>query len=134
MGPDQEGTEPMSETMADKMSDREQVEEVFGLTGGELADEPWKPTDNDGREWTVTYWFDGPPEYAEADFADWSMTTYRTAVRDEMFGLMPDQLTDEEGNWTRVASFRSSGETELPDGSFAYIGDGWGEIVYRLAD
>lgn len=131
LGEDENANE--KKTQADELSDRESVEWVFGLLGGELMDEPWKPSDADGREWTVTYWFDGVPEYAESEY-DWTGNTYRTAIRDEMFGPMPDVLVDSLGTYNRVGSFRSSGEAELPDQSYAYIGDGWSEIVYQLEE
>lgn len=130
--------------------DRAQVEQVFGLTGGELADTPWIV---DG--WTFTFWYEFPPEYAEREF-DYTARNYRTAVRDIMFGAPPDRL----GTWTKVATFQNSGEAECPGKSedidivrveqcgddgrecyycggnvgaphgYVYLGDGWAEIVY----
>lgn len=132
-------------------NEREQVQEVFGLTGGELADEPWTPTSDEDAHTTYNYWYEGTPDYAERDFDVFS--SYRTVVESELFGKLPDVLTDEQGTWRRVTSFRTSGETECPGRDpevaavmdlpcplceedethgFIYLGDGWAEIVYRL--
>lgn len=139
-------------------NERLQIEEVFGLTGGELEVSPWIPvqTENEAN-FKFTYWYADVPSYAESDFTDWSTAEYRTVVRDEMFGQVPETVADMDGTWDVVARFSSSGECECPgrrdDGQFArempvpcpyceigeedkdhgyiYIGDGWAEIVYR---
>jgi hypothetical protein len=103
--------------------ERDQVAEVFGLTGGELEDEPWIPTYvtdtyNEVRPVTFTYWYQGVPEYAEEDFTDWSWGGYRTVCRDEIFGQMPATVTDDEGTWRVVARYSSSGEIECPGRQF----------------
>jgi hypothetical protein len=144
-------------------SERMQIQEVFGLTGGELYDEPWTPTYitdtfGESRERTFTYWYEDPPAYAMEDFEDWSSVNYRTVCANEMFGQVPATVTDEQGTWSVVARFGSSGEVECPglvnagelaehipfpcpycEGDedsghgYIYIGEGWSEIVYRLA-
>lgn len=138
-------------------NERMQIEEVFGLTGGELETTPWEPIAQDGqRELTFkfTYWYTGVPSYAQ-ELDDYDHETL-TVVRDELFGQVPETVTDETGTWDLVARFSSSGECECPgrvnDGELAnqfpipcsycdageddehgyiYIGDGWAEIVYR---
>lgn len=109
-------------------NEREQVAEVFGLTGGELEDTPWVTTEAldtqhlalnvllgepPQRSFHFTYWYQGVPDYAQ-DLDDWPDYEYRTVCRDEMFGQVPDAVTDEDGTWTRVARYPTSGETECP--------------------
>ena len=130
--------------------EREQVEWVFGLTGGELADEPWRPLGADGTAWVFPYWHDGVPEYAEADFDDVYEATYRTVVCDD---TLPDVVIDADdgASWQLVKFYSNYGETECPrrqaddpaDGlpcdlcgeddehGVIYFSDRWGETVYK---
>ncbi len=133
-------------------NERAQVEQVFGLTGGELSDDPWIIADEKGQDWTFHFYYDFPPEYAERQF-DYTAHTYRTVVRDNMFGEPPDRFN----GWTKKATFSNSGETECPyrndpltlvatetcplcealigeEHGYIYIGDGWAEIVYQQVD
>lgn len=117
------------------MLERERVEVVFRLTGGELHDRHPKFPD----EWddVFAYWYEGTPEYAE----DLDDTDCRTAVVDCLYGF-----PDVPEGWEQVAAFSSSGETqclceggepECPlcegDGT-VYLGDGWHEVVYRRVE
>lgn len=130
--------------------ERAQVELVFGLTGGELNDDPWCPTYvtetyGETRTYVATYNYDGPPEWAEDTHDDWATVTYRTMVRDNLIGCdAPSVVNDDNGTWQKVATYASSGETDCycegndkacylcgGDG-YVYVGDGWAEIVYRL--
>jgi hypothetical protein len=107
--------------MAERI-EREQVEWVFHLTGGELADTPWrywyKPDYQDKWEPTTTqWWYEQAPEYAmrELDGYDCDVTL-RTMVA---FGggLLPAPdtcIVDEQGMWELVATYTNSGETECP--------------------
>ena len=126
------------------------IAEVFGLTGGELADEVWTETaahEVSGTLYEVKshWWYEGVPAWAEADYVD-SPYEYRTMVRDCLFGNPPARLS---GKWEFVAAYQSSGETEchhrdagiadancqLCEGDgFVYLGDGWAEVVYRRED
>jgi hypothetical protein len=86
--------------------ERQQVEYVFGLTGGELADESWAG---------FAYWYEGVPEWAQEDFkgrqTHWATTTYRTVIAlDQCYGFNPPTI---EG-WEFVRSYGHSGETECP--------------------
>jgi len=106
--------------------EREQIEWVFGLTGGELADEPWTvlgapihffrhdPLQTEAMdEHVFPYWYEGVPDYSE--IRDKYSETYRTVVVDEMGGPVPGALLDKEGGiWKKIRSFRNSGETECP--------------------
>jgi hypothetical protein len=123
--------------------ERERVEYVYGLTGGELSDEPWS---------YCAYWYDGVPEYAESDFRDWTTRTYRTAVLPG-YPWYPDKTVQDGGEvWTLVRDYRNSGEAECPgrqtpemplpcelceaetgDHGYIYIGEGC-EAVYRLEE
>lgn len=162
-------------------NERAQVEQVFGLTDGDLEESAWVPTyqretwnfnaDATGNHmakiiettpFTFTYWSQGVPEYVQSEYDAMPLSyapTYRTVIRNEMFGQVPETVTDDEGTWTVVARYSTSGETECPlrhEGrtttvsrysevncslcdaapgeahSYVYIGDGWAEIVYRL--
>lgn len=128
---------PCHAAAADAAVERECVEAVFALGGGELADEPWEPwvasdaTEADiawsartgiqpklSERWTFRYHYDGVPEYADGDFADRHGfgVDYCTVVRDCMFGELPEVLHDRGSTWHRVASYQSSGEMECPRG------------------
>jgi hypothetical protein len=138
-------------------ADREQIEWVFGLTGGELNDRPFVTKDH-GQ---FVYWYDGVPEYASSDYPYRFDREYVTLVSYSFCGTPFETLEDLEGNkWVLQSVFGNSGETECPgqhegfgivtDGHTAggdrcylcdekrgdkhryiYLGDGWAEVVYR---
>src|ERR1700687_2704798 len=62
--------------------ERQQVEYVFGLTGGELEDKPLKFTAPNTfvteRSWL--YHYEGAPEWAIEDFEDYYNNSYLTLV------------------------------------------------------
>src|SRR3982751_2784057 len=93
--------------------ERESVEWVFGLTGGELDDKPVTYT-YDGGEGVFHYTFDGVPDYASSDFDDLHSNDcdYFTAVTCQLYGAAPDEITVGGKRYTQVSSFVSSGETE----------------------
>lgn len=123
-------------------SEREQIEWVFMLTGGELNDEPWNG---------FAYNYDGVPDWAASDFKDAFDSEYRTVVGCFIYGGPPRQTIDADGVWELRATFVSSGETECPMAPeavdnercrlcdettgqphrYIYLGDGWAEAVYR---
>ena len=86
----------------------EQVEMVFGLTGGELADGSWG-----GHG----YWYEGAPDWALDDFKKYYENTFRTTVT---FGggYLPypsKEIVDPDGTvWTLVKTYTNSGETSCP--------------------
>jgi len=102
---------------------RGQIEQVFGLTGGELGAKSWilikavppsAPFEMDGvEEVGFTYWFEGIPDYlGRREFPDQYDAIYRTVVV-EAYALK--EITDDGGvTWRRMASYASSGETECP--------------------
>lgn len=113
--------------------ERQEVEEVFYLGGGELSDEPWiytkwiqlRPDWGIGQkqEHTSTtpylfrHWYDGVPEYATSDFKDSSDEEYRTACYCRLYGgpSVGDTIIDSDGNtWECASWFPTSGETECP--------------------
>jgi len=136
---------------------RQQVEEVFGLTGGELSDAAWRVFDEAGAEREYAYSYDGPPVWAAHDFADRHDAEYRTVIGCCLFGEPPATIDNEAGTWTRVAAYVSSGEAVCPlsqaddceargerpcelcaasddeKHGHLYLGDGWCEVVYRRA-
>jgi len=135
---------------------RECVEWVFGLTGGELNDKPWRPfTERDlsGEPETFLYSYDGPPDY---DVRDSSDGDYVTVVSDCLTGEEPENLYENGTRYVRVAIFMSSGETDCigpadeshvgesverpcpycesqegEEHGCIYLGDGWCETVYQ---
>lgn len=136
------------------MSERDQIAEVFGLTGGELADAPWIVTEpgDPVREWRFSYWYEGVPDYLDRTDAITAVSDEcRTVCRDNMFGFPPQVVVDVDGTaWHRQTEFMTSGETECPmrgetavevcslcdagvgeEHGYIYIGDGWAEVVYR---
>jgi len=112
--------------------EREQIEQVFMRTCGELADEPWElwfqhrlsdgePIHKDvgslvsdfypGR---FHYWYEGVPDYAESESGFDVMKTYRTAITwgGGFLGAPDPEMYDGDGVWKLVASYSNSGETE----------------------
>lgn len=157
---------PQTEDEQRAANERAQIQEVFGLTGGELMDVAWGASyPNDGASMPIvfTYWYQGVPEYVEREFDalpfDYA-PTYRTVCEQELYGMVPERIMDDEGTWTVVKRYSTSGECDCPlryapDGAsiakvtgehdcplceeslgeehgYIYIGDGWSEIVYRL--
>jgi hypothetical protein len=139
--------------------EREQIESVFGLGGGELNSDPWVVKADD-REISYLYNYDGPPEYA--DFDDRHDRDYVTVVTQALYSPIEPILTSADGSIYRLrADYSSSGETECcyrsgaPEDAIVkaeqahngecpycatpvgeahghiYIGDGWIEAVYR---
>ena len=140
--------------------ERECVEEVFRLTGGELNDKPWvvfcdpELTEED----RLAYSYDGTPEWA--DEANDTDHTYVTVVSDCSHGEEPEKLYTKGSRYEQVQTFVSSGECECPfkhvneddvdeddpsktrpcvyceaqageEHGYIYLGEGWCETVYR---
>lgn len=138
----------------EKEIERFQINAVFGLGGGELADEPWTVKDGD-REIAYPYHYDGLPEYLEhhGDYPDHYATgvQYRTLIACGLYGAPGEVLIDSDGTtWKRIQSYPSSGETDCPGTDddaddeaecplcgdtgthgMVCIGEGWAEWVYR---
>lgn len=101
--------------------EKEKVAWVFGLTGGELSDNPWCPVLDceDKKPFVCSYWYEGVPEYVHEDYPDWHDGSYRTIVIPGEHGFAnisgpPPTLEDGDGIWEFKASFRSSGEVPCP--------------------
>lgn len=101
--------------------EREQIEWVFGLTGGELRFEPWT-YEVGGKESRFPYWYEGVPDYASGDFSDQydSGVEYRTVVTQALYGAPPERIESgsegqiEDAGWLLQRMYHSSGETECP--------------------
>lgn len=129
--------------------ERESVEEVFRLTGGELETKPWEPwipahpLDADdllriawhgfgpGSNQTIfRYWYEGVPDYVgRNEFPDIHDTEYRTVVTDLLYQssvLAENGCLRDGAEWKRVRVFQSSGETRCPG---AYHEDGDEPVV-----
>lgn len=108
--------------MDSKEIERQQVEYVFGLTGGELESKPLAFVDSDGDSHSWLYHYDGFPEWATEDYLDKyeNGVSYLTLISiDACYGSdAPDRLTLADGTvWAKVADYTHSGETECPLGS-----------------
>lgn len=139
--------------------ERERVEWVFGLTGGELSGEPWRVLDVNGAPENFPYWYHDVPEYAASDFPRHDAVVRRTVIADCLYGDPPDVVIDaDDGDtWRKVKSYSNSGEAECPgrnpddpdeglpcdlcddDDSHGLhgtvsLGDGWAEVVYEQDD
>lgn len=119
-----------------KSSLREQVEWVFGLTGGELNDKSlrYHKTDEDSdHQYGFAFYYDGVPSYARPDFEhlDENHYDYFTAVSCELYGSSLDELiTVEDGKlYKKLKVYTNSGETECPGKS-----DGDGVVTEEQAD
>lgn len=127
---------PVDAQEAARAQEREQVEWVFRLTGGELETEPWEPwqqteSDVDGkplydairtptvhldgmRQTIERYWYEGAPDYDE-EHGDRSGGTFRTVVWPGGTINAPQrEYYDSQGVWILVATFGSSGEVDCP--------------------
>ncbi len=138
--------------------ERQQVELVFGLTGGELETDPWYGWYRDGK---LLYWYEQAPEWSVDSAYDLprgierdDASNVRTVVVDCLFGAPPAP-----SGWRIVETYLNSGETECwchpgpsyprhDDGTYGptvraadpdcplcdgdgivYLGDGWCELV-----
>ena len=108
-------------TKQEQAIEREQVEWVFGLTGGELDDKPLEFTDESGKARSWRYHYNGVPEWAESDFGthDYFNVDYFTMVEtDCCYGsAAPEWLKTSDGKlYVRVEQYTHSGEAECPCG------------------
>lgn len=114
--------------------ERERVEWVFGLTGGELNDSPWHEH---------AHWYDGVPDYlGQGDYPD----LYASGV--DYVTVVSDTTIESPPGWVVADDYTSSGEAECPcrhdddmgnypsadcalceGGGYIYLGDGWRETV-----
>jgi len=98
--------------------EREQVEWVFGLTGGELDDKPWqvstmRPPAQNSELLSYAYTYEGTPSYS--DLAKDYGHQYRTVVGEFLFDNPSPELFDKDGQrYTLVEQHKSSGEAECP--------------------
>lgn len=87
-----------------EQKEREQVEAVFHLGGGELKVDAWGG---------YAYWYEGSPEYADDIDKDSGM--YRTGIvaGGGYLSQPKETITDADGQvWKLVNTYASSGETE----------------------
>jgi hypothetical protein len=105
----------MAYRLTQRRLEKLRVECVFGLTGGELNDRPWRG---------FRYNYDGAPEWlppAWAEFRDGA--EYKTAcIEDAPYGVSGEAPR----GWERVAVFAHSGEA-----SCNWCGDGTGDEEQR---
>lgn len=126
--------------------ERESVEAVFSLTGGELESKPWEPwipahaLDADdllriaghgfGPESNQTifrYWYEGVPDYVgRNEFPDIHDAEFRTVVTQRLYEssvLLENGSLRDGAEWKRVRVFESSGETRCPGAREGYDDD-----------
>jgi hypothetical protein len=99
--------------------EREQIEYLFGLTGGELSDKPIDYIDADGNPGTFRYSFDDVPDYAQGmdgEFQDRGdrYVEYFTAIDCLLYSPAKEEIKIGKWVYTLVQTFTSSGETECP--------------------
>jgi hypothetical protein len=103
--------------------ERQQVEWVHGLTGGELSDRPLRILDTTGRgRFWARYWYDGAPEWSDehayASGRKGWRGSWRTLVWDSgAYGDFqpPATFRDSSGRrWRKLNSYSSSGEAPCP--------------------
>lgn len=138
------------------ITEREVVEQVFGLTGGELSDKPQRYSAPGKTMGEFEYLYDGQPEHAEGRH-EFQESDCFTVVGCYFYGAPETEilLRDKHGRFAGVfvlkAIYSSSGECACPcDGcddyddeicpfcgrepgdehECAYLGDGWLEVVY----
>lgn len=93
-----------------------QIAQVFGLTGGELQDEPLIVTLSDGSPGGARFWYEGYPDYAAEDF-DGSEHDYLTVVLNRTYASAwtdVNEMVRDGRTWKVAKVFTSSGETECP--------------------
>jgi hypothetical protein len=125
--------------MTEEQIERQQVEEVFLLTGGELEDRPLEFRDEDGNDRKWRYHYDGLPEYANEDFPDRheNGVYYCTLVEIgcDYGSSAPERMTFADGDvWSKVESYANSGERECslgPSGMGETVGEGETEEMDR---
>ncbi len=103
--------------------ERQRVEWVHGLTGGEMVDRPFRLLDlGRGKRTWARYWYEGAPEWSNEHAYDSGRKgwrgSWRTLVWDSgSYGdyLPPQSFRDASGRrWRKVASYRSAAECECP--------------------
>jgi hypothetical protein len=122
--------------------ERESLECVTGLTGGEMETDPWYflvTRDDRGRQptrdahfpkregsdagaatwrdgWMLScarYWYDGTPEHSKRKLdARYDWPTLRTIVTSGDYSAPHRELVDREGRWTLAAYYVGSGEAD----------------------
>lgn len=117
----------------EKAFEREQVQAVFSLYGGELEEEPWvywtqhessanhaplwdkadPMHEKSMMEWAARYWYEGAPEYVESEYREFS--SVRTFVQPGGMLTSPHQeLYDGQGIWKLKELYSASGEAPCP--------------------
>lgn len=98
--------------------ERQQVEYVFLLTGGELDDEPLRFIDENGCSRGWLYHYDGVPEWAECDYVDLhdNCVDYFTLVEISIsYGsYAPETIRVKDRTYVKMQSYGHSGECECP--------------------
>ncbi len=103
--------------------ERQRVEWIHGLTGGETADRPFRMLDlGRGKRLWARYWYEGAPDWSNEHAYDSGRKgwrgSWRTLVWDSgSYGshLPPQSFRDSSGRrWRKVASYRSAAECECP--------------------
>lgn len=106
--------------MTEEQIERQSVEEVFRLTGGELDDHKMTFIDPDGKTRSWKYHYDGVPDYATSDFKpllyENGYTWFTLVDVGVEYGYRaPEWLKFPDGSLAlRVATYDNSGETECP--------------------
>jgi hypothetical protein len=101
--------------------ERQQVEQIYGLTGGELDDKPLLYLDENEGSHSVAYHYDGVPEWAGDDFADRYEcgVDYFTVIDvDNPYGWFQQEMRLSDGRrYFLVKTYTSGGEASCPLGA-----------------
>lgn len=108
--------------MTRKQIEREQIEWVFVLTGGELADKPWRGSYlsrfGGWAHCVHHYWYDDTPEYAERELKNaehWNAEFITLITWGGGFLDAPPAFVRRNRiHYKLVATYTNSGETECP--------------------
>lgn len=104
-----------------------QLEELFGLTGGELESTPWKVKSPGGREHTFNYWYKGASDAVDDRKLPEHGGTYITVVSP---GDEPNKLIDGKREWNKVAEIGGSQEAECPFRNEDPVNDSKEDCIY----
>lgn len=102
--------------------EREQVEQIYGLTGGggELDDKPLLYLDENEGSHSVAYHYDGVPEWAGEDFADryeYGVDYFTVIDIDNPYGWFQQEMKFSDGRrYFLVRTYASGSEAECPLG------------------
>lgn len=118
------------------LSEKEEIEAVFCLSGGELNEGllQWQIKDT---QYECKYWYNGVPDYYEPETRNNGSYFDTRITLIQNYPLATEDLPE---GWVLEAEFTTSGECFHPDWAYSeredppeyvYLGEGWREIIIR---